>query len=555
MATHEREITRPVDLCTPGRPPAPRRTRVVARPAAPCNLRGRFGRNKRWDYWGILAGDLLISSTFSNVDYLGIVDVWWADLATGRVGGQGATRAVPAWHPRSRTVPGTAPLRYSSKRITVEMLDDDAGTDLRATWRSATARRAGSTRAVELPPGHESLNVVIPWSDTTFQFTSKHQARPAHGRARRRRHGAAVRRRRPGVGRARRRPRALAVPHQLELGRRRRAGRGAGDDGPTSGGGAAARREVDRGDRRHRERRDRRRSAHQDRRRARVGLLAGTTRSPTWKVRAPDGSVDLVLHPRYDKHSRTEAGRHGHGGAPGVRHVVGIGPHRRRPHRGVRRSPGLRRGVPRPVVSAELTVASWNVLAAPWAAPAFYPAEMDPAVLDRVDAARAGRAASSRSSTPTSCACRRRRRSTSPRSSPRSAPASRAHSAPNGRELWASWSTDELPWETNGTAVLWRRDRFDDVETGALALSDDGNVATTFVGARRRHRHARAGGERAPRRRPSRRCGAPSCAARVRAPRRRRRAAIDVVAGDCNEDTDRHRPRRRSSPSTASSTR
>ena len=27
-----------------------------------------------------------------------------------------------------------------------------------------------------------------------------------------------------------------------------------------------------------------------------------------WTVRAPDGSVDLVLHPRYDKHSRTEAG-------------------------------------------------------------------------------------------------------------------------------------------------------------------------------------------------------------------------------------------------------
>ena len=30
-------------------------------------------------------------------------------------------------------------------------------------------------------PGHESLNVVIPWSDERFNFTSKHQARSAHG--------------------------------------------------------------------------------------------------------------------------------------------------------------------------------------------------------------------------------------------------------------------------------------------------------------------------------------------------------------------------------------
>ena len=34
---------------------------------------------------------------------------------------------------------------------------------------------------VELPAGHESLNVVIPWSDEQFNFTSKHQARPAAG--------------------------------------------------------------------------------------------------------------------------------------------------------------------------------------------------------------------------------------------------------------------------------------------------------------------------------------------------------------------------------------
>jgi len=32
-----------------------------------------------------------------------------------------------------------------------------------------------------MPAGHETLNVVIPWSDSLYQFTSKHQARLAHG--------------------------------------------------------------------------------------------------------------------------------------------------------------------------------------------------------------------------------------------------------------------------------------------------------------------------------------------------------------------------------------
>ena len=42
-------------------------------PLHTCNLQGRFGRNKRWDYWGILAGDLAISSTFSMRAWFGPV--------------------------------------------------------------------------------------------------------------------------------------------------------------------------------------------------------------------------------------------------------------------------------------------------------------------------------------------------------------------------------------------------------------------------------------------------------------------------------------------------
>jgi hypothetical protein len=307
VSTDEREITEPVALCD-GRgrlsPSARGWSRV---PLHRCNLHGRFGRTKRWDYWGILAGDLLISSTFSNVDYLGIVDVWWADLAADRVGGQGATVPFP------RTIslpdrPGTAPLRYSSKRIAVEMVDDDTGTSLHAMWTERDGAAGRLDARVDLPPGHESLNVVIPWSDTTFQFTSKHQARPARGEL-------VVGDRTWSFGEV---TPAWGV---LDVGRGRWPYRTNWNWGGGAGYGHGAR--VDGGE-------------HPV-----VGLqLGGKWTEGTgatengvivdgrltkigdelaweyswdapladWSVRAPDGSVDVVLHPRYDKHSRTEAG-------------------------------------------------------------------------------------------------------------------------------------------------------------------------------------------------------------------------------------------------------
>jgi hypothetical protein len=180
MTTHEREIATPVDLCTASGTLAPEARGWSRVPLHTCNLSGHPGRNKRWDYWGILAGDLAISSTFSNVDYLGIVDVWWCDLPSGRAGGRAAN--VPlARGIRLPDRPGTDPLHFESRRLVVDLIDDDGGTQLRAYWTERDGTPGRLDAYVELPPGHESLNVVIPWSDSTFQYTSKHQARPARG--------------------------------------------------------------------------------------------------------------------------------------------------------------------------------------------------------------------------------------------------------------------------------------------------------------------------------------------------------------------------------------
>jgi hypothetical protein len=181
MANVERQLTDDVDLCLPDGRLNPDATGWSRRPLHRANLRVPWGRGKRWDYWAILAGDLVVSSVYADVDYIGLADVWWADLRAGKTGGH----AIVAPLAHGITLPerpGSAPLGVRRRHFDLAITDDAAGaTRLQASWRERGGAPGELDVVVELPPGHQSLNVVIPWDDRRFQYTSKHQARPARG--------------------------------------------------------------------------------------------------------------------------------------------------------------------------------------------------------------------------------------------------------------------------------------------------------------------------------------------------------------------------------------
>lgn len=182
MTTHEREVTEPVDLCTPdGRRLNPDARGWAPRSVHRANLAGGWGRTKRWDYHAVLTRELAVSVVYADVDYLGVVGVWWAHLPSGRSGGRELT--VPL--ARGIELPdryGTAPLVFRHHHLGVEIVEDADGTHLEARWRERDGRIGRLEATIALPPGHGSVDVVIPWSDRRFQYTSKHQARPATGR-------------------------------------------------------------------------------------------------------------------------------------------------------------------------------------------------------------------------------------------------------------------------------------------------------------------------------------------------------------------------------------
>lgn len=182
MSTHERELIEAVDLATrDGRKLNRGAVGWSRRPLHRANLRGSWGRNKRWDYWAILAGDLVVSCVYADVDYLGLADVWWADLPSGRSGGAGINVPMAkGFH--LPAVPATDPLRVRRGGFELAITDDrDGTTHVVASWQEKDGRAGSLDALIALPPGHESLNVVVPWSDDRFQFTSKHQARPVTG--------------------------------------------------------------------------------------------------------------------------------------------------------------------------------------------------------------------------------------------------------------------------------------------------------------------------------------------------------------------------------------
>ena len=134
-----------------------------------------LGRNKRWEYWGVVTPTHLIGVTVSAIDYAAVHEVWVLDRASEETFGAAAT-VVPA---RGVTLPGTlggGPVRARAKGLDVALDEVPGGTRLRA--RTADAEL---DVVAELPAGHERLAVVVPWSDTRFQYTVKDVARPARG--------------------------------------------------------------------------------------------------------------------------------------------------------------------------------------------------------------------------------------------------------------------------------------------------------------------------------------------------------------------------------------
>lgn len=189
----EREITEPVDLCLPDGSLNPEAVGWTRTPLHRANLRG-WGRTKRWEYWCVATPRHLVALTVSDLDFLALDSVYFLEYGEG---GREFERAAVAPFARGVALPEriagagghdvrVGPERPTGGKVRIEILKDDAtgGTRLRARCVSPDGLPVEVDLLAELPEGHETLGVVVPWSGQRFQYTSKHTARPASGAVR-----------------------------------------------------------------------------------------------------------------------------------------------------------------------------------------------------------------------------------------------------------------------------------------------------------------------------------------------------------------------------------
>lgn len=176
--TTEPELTAPVALTRPDGSLNPDAVGWTRRPLHDTSgigrgLRGR-GRNKRWEYWGVITPTHLVSITISNLDYAALHGFWVYERRTGRTVDRGGIGL-----PSSAELPsslGGGPARSRAGSLSIDLEDVDGGTRIRARAKGLEVDILAAR-----PDGHEALGVVVPWTPRRFQYTVKDVARPATG--------------------------------------------------------------------------------------------------------------------------------------------------------------------------------------------------------------------------------------------------------------------------------------------------------------------------------------------------------------------------------------
>lgn len=174
----ERELTSPVTLCRDDG----RLNRAAVgwsrHPLHTCNLQPSLARRKKWNYWAVTSNDLLFSATIADVERFQLGGAYVFDRHA-QLHIEKTVIQPPNTIPMPETVSGD--MVIDDRAMRVSLLDHGAGTRIQVETGDFNGRPLEANIIVERPAGHETLNVVIPWHDEQFQFTSKQNTLPAAG--------------------------------------------------------------------------------------------------------------------------------------------------------------------------------------------------------------------------------------------------------------------------------------------------------------------------------------------------------------------------------------
>jgi len=177
----ERELTAPVDLCDARGRLNPAAVGFSRQPLVRANLSGHWLRKKRWNFWNWIGPDFVFSVTLADIDFTSFCSFTLTDFRDG-AHWAGATYGRPGRFALPEQV--EASVAFQGGGLDYANRVDGADLAVRFRGRAGDGAEVAADFAVRRPPGHESLNVVVPWTETRFQCNSKHAALPCAGEVR-----------------------------------------------------------------------------------------------------------------------------------------------------------------------------------------------------------------------------------------------------------------------------------------------------------------------------------------------------------------------------------
>lgn len=174
------ELSSPVSLCGRSGRLNPSAVGWSRHPLHTCNLSGRWPRKKRWNYWCITGKDAAFSITISDLDYAGLVFAYYLDFRTGESSERTVTVPFSRGIYLGDTVHSLA--SFQNNDVDVQFVSEGDGFSISLSWLNfMPGKDLSAELLIAHPKKHESLNVVVPWTDERFQFTSKQNALPVSG--------------------------------------------------------------------------------------------------------------------------------------------------------------------------------------------------------------------------------------------------------------------------------------------------------------------------------------------------------------------------------------
>ncbi len=144
-----------------------------------CELYG-WGRRKKWVYWGIISREGTFSVTITDLDYFKLGGIFFASFEDNYY----EELSKITFSSKSIHIPNSPyeSATFSHPELFIEIKAETNKTCIEVDGE-IKKRPIHVNISISRSITHPTLNVVVPWSDKRFQFTSKQLSFPANGDA------------------------------------------------------------------------------------------------------------------------------------------------------------------------------------------------------------------------------------------------------------------------------------------------------------------------------------------------------------------------------------